>query len=322
MFKNALIYTMVEPVKMSTDDLEAALAEHKAHDIRKDQGRSLGWTAPAGRQHDQLVHELEGQRLLSILHQQRVLPADVVNDELEERIQDIEGRQGTTLSKKKKGDLKEEVLQELLAISHVRRKTTRVWWDVRRDRIIIEATSSKKGEEAINLLRQTLGSLKVVPLSTRMMPTKAMTQWLHDPSARPAWLALGDEAVLKDQSDDSTYTAKKVDLDTEETSSLLDTGRTVTRLGFRSEGYLKGVLTDELVLKSIKYDDAVQEQADQDGSEAENKVGRLEADFIVLGNALAAVISDLIDALDGLAKAPTADEKIARAEAKEEAEAV
>lgn len=312
MLKNALVYTLAEPVDITADALEEKLQEHEAQDIRRDQGRALGWTAPAGRGMNQLLHELEGQRLMALMNQERVLPADVVNEEVEERAQALAERQGHPLTKKEKAAIKEEVTLELLKVSHVRKKVTLIWWDVRRSRIVIGATNRKKAEEALDFLRETLGSLKVLPLATKTPPVQAMTNWLNDPGSRPAWLELGEEAILKDSSDDSTYTAKKADLDSDEAARLLSSGRTVTRLGIKAEGYLNAVLMDDLAIKSIRYDDAVREQADQENDD-DNPVTRLETDFIILVNALAAVISDLIDALDGLAKAPTVEEKVVAA---------
>lgn len=313
MLKNALIYTLVEPITINKDDLEDRLRQQESTDIRKDQGRALGWTPPAGRSSDVLVHELEGQRLIAVMHQTRVLPKDVVNEEVEERAQAMAERQGTPITKKEKAALKEEITLEKLKVSHVRKKMTRVWWDTRRGRIIVEATSDKQGEAIMDLLRESLGSLKVVPMATKTLPVKGMTEWLNDPAARPGWLGIGEEAELKDSEDGSSYAAKKADLETEEATSLLSAGRKVTRLGIKSEGYLKGTLTDKWVLKGIKYDDAVLEQADQD-ADPDNHVARLESDFIILCNALATVISDLVDALGGIAESKTADEKIAEAE--------
>jgi recombination associated protein RdgC len=257
--------------------------------------------SPVGRHNEELLVEAEGQRLLCMKRQERLLPADVVNEELAERAEALAQRQGKPITKAEKDALKEEVTEGLMAQAFVRSKNTLLWWDTRRRRIIIDNTSDKVAEEVLNLLRLSIGSLKVVPLSTAVIPIRAMTEWVSDPSSRPSWLELTGNAFFKAKGDDSSYTSKNVDLDSDEARGLMETGRQIQKVSFRHEAYLAGSLNDQLIMSSIKFADRVREEA-MAIDDGDNYYARVEADFIIMAAALAAVIDDLIATMGGIGK--------------------
>ena len=149
-------------------------------------------------------------------------------------------------------------LYEFLPRAFVRTQRIDLWWDTQRHLIGINASSRKRAEDVLDLLRQTLGSLKVTPLATRATPMRAMTEWLSDPEKRPATLALGDQVELKAVSgDESVLRGRQIDLDGEEIQTALETGRQATRLAFTIDESLSLVLTDDLALKTVRFADAL-----------------------------------------------------------------
>ncbi|SFT89880.1 recombination-associated protein RdgC [Halomonas saccharevitans] len=297
-FKHLHLYRLHDAPELDAASLETALDEQAFRPLGGSEARRLGWCAPAGRAGTQLLHELQGQRLLTALRQERILPASVVREEVEERSEAIEASEGRKLRRQEKLTIKEQVYEELLPRAFVRSQKVDLWWDSRRQLIAINSSSRTRAEELLDLLRETLGSLKVTPLASQTLPMRAMTTWLGDPGSRPADLMLGDQVELKAKGDDGVLRARQVDLDSDEIQQLLESGRQASKLALSIEGRLSFVLHDDLAIKSLRFDDALIDEASQtdDGDDA---LVRLETDFILMTQALAENIERLIEWLGG-----------------------
>ncbi|WP_282040309.1 recombination-associated protein RdgC [Halomonas alimentaria] len=297
-FKHLHLYRLHDAPELDAATLEEALAEQAARPLGGQDPRRLGWTFPGGRADTARLHELQGQRLLSALRQERLLPASVVKEEVDERAAEVETREGRKLRRQEKIAIKEQVVEELLPRAFVRSQKIDLWWDTRRRLIGINASSRTRAEELLDLLRETLGSLKVTPLATQVMPMRAMTQWLTDPASRPADLVLGDQVELKAKGDDGVLRARQVDLDSDEIQQLLESGRQASKLAVEVEGRISFVLHDDLALKSIRFGDALIDEANasDDGDDA---LLRLDTDFVLMAQALGENTERLIAWLGG-----------------------
>ncbi|WP_046078523.1 recombination-associated protein RdgC [Halomonas sp. HG01] len=301
-FKHLHLYRLHDAPALDAARLEEALGEQAFRPLGGSEARRLGWCAPAGRAGTQLLHELQGQRLITALRQERLLPAAVVKEELEERVEAIEVAESRKLRRQEKLTLKEQVYEELLPRAFVRSQKVDLWWDTRRGLIAVNTSSRKRAEELLDLLRETLGSLKVTPLASQTLPMRAMTTWLGDAASRPEDMALGDQVELKAKGDDGVLRARQVDLDSDEIQQLLESGRQASKMALGLEGRLTFVLHDDLAVKSLRFDDALIDEAGQtdDGDDA---LVRLETDFMLMTQALADGIERLLAWLGGEAQA-------------------
>ena len=297
-FKHLHLYRLHDAPELDAASLETALGEQAFRPLGGSEARRLGWSAPAGRAGTQLLHELQGQRLMTALRQERILPASVVREEVEERSEAIATSEGRKLRRQEKLAIKEQVYEELLPRAFVRSQKVDLWWDSRRALIAVNASSRKRAEELLDLLRETLGSLKVTPLASQTLPMRAMTTWLGDPGSRPADLVLGDQVELKAKGDDGVLRARQVDLDSDEIQQLLESGRQASKLALSIEGRLSFVLHDDLAIKSLRFDDALIDEASQ-ADDGDDALVRLETDFILMTQALAENIERLIEWLGG-----------------------
>ncbi|WP_129139549.1 recombination-associated protein RdgC [Modicisalibacter coralii] len=303
-FKHLHLYRLHDAPSLTRDELESALDENGFRPLGGSEAKRLGWSTPAGRNGQQHVHELQGHRLLAALRQERLLPASVVREELETRVADREGQEGRPLRRQEKQALKEQIYEEFLPRAFVRTQRVDLWWDTRNALIGVNASSRARAEDILDLLRQTLGSLKVTPLATRTTPVRAMTDWLKQPDERPAGLELGDQVELKATGDESVLRGRQVDLDGEEIQTALEAGRQVTRLALTVDESLSLVLHDDLALKSLRFADAVLDEA-ADTETDDDPVLRLETDFLLMAQVLTRTTEQLIDWLGGEA-APAA----------------
>jgi len=298
-FKHLHLYRLHDAPELSSDALASALQEHAAKPLGNADARRLGWTAPAGRMGGgQLVHEIQSHRLLSALRQERLLPASVVKEEVDELVADIEASESRKVTRKEKTAFKEQVTENLLPRAFVRSQKIDLWWDTKGQMIGINASSRTRAEDILDLLRETLGSLKVTPLSSQTLPIRAMTTWLGDVASRPADLQLGDQVELRAKGDDGVLRARQVDLDSDEIQQLLESGRQASKLAVSLEGRLSFVLHDDLALKSLRFGDALIEEADH-ADDGDDALARLETDFILMAQALSTDIPRLIEWLGG-----------------------
>lgn len=298
-FKHLHLYRLHGAPELDSSALASALDTHAAKPLGNADARRLGWTAPAGRLGGgQLLHEIQGHRLISALRQERLLPASVVKEEVDEKVADIEASEGRKVTRKEKTALKEQVTEELLPRAFVRSQKIDLWWDTRRHLIGINASSRTRAEDILDLLRETLGSLKATPISSQTLPIRAMTTWLGDPASRPSDLQLGDQVELKAKGDDGVLRARQVDLDSDEIQQLLESGRQASKLAISLEGRLSFVLHDDLALKSLRFGDALIEEADH-ADDGDDALARLETDFILMAQALSDDVIRLLEWLGG-----------------------
>ena len=304
-FKHLHLYRVHDAPTLSDEELIAALDEQAFRPLGSVEAKRMGWSAPAGRGSQQRLHEIQGHRLVSALRQERLLPTSVVKEEMESRAAEREEAEGRPLRRQEKQALKEQIYEEFLPRAFVRTQRIDLWWDTQRQLIGVNASSRKRAEDVLDLLRQTLGSLKVTPLATKATPMRAMTEWLNDPEKRPAALVLGDQVELKAISgDESVLRGRQIDLDGDEIQTALEAGRQATRLAFTIDESLSLVLTDDFALKTLRFADALIDEASQT-DDGDDPVLRLETDFALMTRALSNTIEQLIEWLGGEATPAT-----------------
>lgn len=131
----------------------AALANHEAFTDKVDTAYlssrdpsgadwgTIGFAPVAGS--NSYVHDLDGAaRLLCIQFNDRILPGTVILEKIIARAKEIEQRDGRKVSKKGYAEIREQIEEELLPTSHIRRTIVPVL--VYKDLMLIFTTSAKK----------------------------------------------------------------------------------------------------------------------------------------------------------------------------------
>lgn len=298
-FKNVYLFRVHSEITLAVEQIAEQMACYAAKPLGDSDARRIGWTPPAKRlSGGQLLHETHGHRLFTALRQERMLPAAVVKDEVDEQVAAIEQTEGRKVSRREKAGIKEQVVEELLPRAFIRKERLDLWFDTTRNLIGVNTSNRSRAEDVLDLLRETLGSLKVTPLSSQTLPITAMTTWLGDPAARPADFTLGDQVELKAKGDDGVVKGRQVDLDSDEMQQLLESGRHATKLALGIEGKISFILQDDLALKSLRFGDALIEEADfmDDG---DDPLARIQTDFLLMDNQLGDDVDRLLVWLGG-----------------------
>lgn len=297
-FRNLLVYRLVRTVPLDPETLEAALTHKPARPCASQEPSTYGFVAPFGKGEDApLVHVSSGFLLLAARKEERMLPSSVIRDRLQDKIDEIEAQQMRKVYKKERDQLKDEILQSLLPHAFIRKSTTFAAIAPALGLILVDSASSKKAEDLLSTLREALGSLPVRPLSLKVAPSATLTQWLQDRHAAQD-LHLLDECELRDSHEDGgSVRCKGQDLLSEEIQQHLEAGKRVTQLKLAWQDKLSFVLDDKLVFKRLRFEDLLQEQAEQDGGE--DDLAQQDASFALMMLTFSAFIPALIEAMGG-----------------------
>lgn len=299
-FKNMMVYRLNRDIPLSADDMEKQLEAYTFSPCGSQDMSKTGWVSPMGNRSDALTHVNNGQIVICARKEEKILPSPVVKQALEAKISKLEAEQSRKLKKTEKDSLKDEVLHSLLPRAFSRLSQTFIWIDTVNNLIMVDCASAKKAEDTLALLRKSLGSLPVVPLTLESPIELTLTEWVRSGDL-PAGFALMDEAELKAILEDGgVIRCKKQDLVCDEIANHIEAGKLVTKLALDWQERIQFVLADDGSVKRLKFSDTLREQ--NDDIDREDFVQRFDADFILMTSELAALTSNLVEALGGEAK--------------------
>lgn len=193
-FRNAIIYQLTKQIDF--ESIEKQLKECEFTPCESADASHFGWSAPLATS-ENLAYQANGRILLVAKREEKILPVEVVNRELNKRITALEEKERRKLKKTERLSLKDDVIATLLPQAFSRIKTTALYIDKLKQLIFVDAASSKTAVDALALLRKSLGSLPVVPLAFNRAPCEVMTKWVTDTA--PDWLILREEVEIREK---------------------------------------------------------------------------------------------------------------------------
>jgi recombination associated protein RdgC len=297
-FKNLQIYRLPAPWGIDLAALDEQLARGAFSPCPSHQPLSRGWTPP--RQESGLVYGENGQWLLALTTEQRLLPASVINETAQERAERIASEQGYPPGRKQMKELRERVTEELMPRAFTKKSRTFVWVDPKNGWFIVDAGSQGKAEEVIEHLRFCLDEFPLKPLHTQRSPQSAMADWLAGGSA-PAGFTIDRDCELKSVAEEKAavrYVRHPLDGDgmDEQIRAHLAAGKLPTRLALTWDERISFILTEKLEIKRLAFLDLLKEEAEKAAEHAEEQFA---ADFALMTGELARFLPQLTDALGG-----------------------
>ncbi|MBA6120840.1 MULTISPECIES: recombination-associated protein RdgC [Pseudomonas] len=297
-FKNLLTYRLTQEVPFEPEALEAALASKPARACASQELSTYGFIAPFGKGEDApLVHVSGEYLLIAARKEERILPSSVVNDAVKEKVEEIETEQMRKVYKKERDQIKDEIIQAFLPRAFIRRSMIFAAIAPRQGVILVNSASAKRAEDLLSTLREVMGSLPVRPATVKIAPVATMTDWVKSQQAAEGFYVL-DECELRDTAEDGGIVrCKRQDLTGEEIQLHLSTGKVVTQLALAWQDKLSFILDDKMVIKRLKFEELLQEQAEQDaGDEAAQQ---FDASFQLMMMTFAEFLPVLFEALGG-----------------------
>ncbi|WNZ55022.1 recombination-associated protein RdgC [Microbulbifer sp. MKSA007] len=319
-FKNLRIYRLTKEFSLDAEKLNELLEPHAFVPCGSQDSTRYGWVPPLGRHGSQLVHATNGYLMVCAKKQEKVIPAAVVNEKVEELAQAISEKEARQVGRKERQNLKDEILLEMRPKAFARSRLQYAYIAPQDGWVVVDASSASAAEELLENLREAISSLAVVPLSVKNLPQQTMTHWLSAPEA-PHQFDFGHECELRDPKDSgSVIRCKNLDLCAEEIHNHLVAGLQVHKLGLTWRGGVEFLVDDQLSLKRIKFSDELLEKADS--ADAESAAQRFDADFAVMTLEISALTKDLLSAFGGVNTESASVEELVAKASRQEAEAL
>lgn len=295
-FKNIRAYRFTRNVELVSEIMEKQMADFAfkpcgSHDIA-----SFGWDSAIGG--ESFLHAANGNYLLRAKLEKKNIPAYVIKDAVNAKVEKLEAEQQRKLAKAEKDTIKDEVIHDLLPRAFSKITTTQIWIDTKSKLVFVDASSAKGAEDALALLRKTIGSLPVVPLSVQKPIELTMTEWVKSGES-PAGFSLLEAAELKSVMEDGgVIRCQQQELTSEEITAHIDAQKLVTKLALEWQCCVTFILNHDGSIKRIKFSDEMRGQND----DSEDELSRIDADFALMTGGLTSMIKQLTDALGGISE--------------------
>ncbi len=291
-FKNLLLYRFTSPFTHTADELTALLEAHRFVPCGRHELSRYGWVSPFGDKHTELVHSANGCLMVSARKEEKVLPAAVIRERLEEKISEIEAREDRKVYSKEKETLKEEILHDCLPQAFTRSRRTFAFIAPQEGWLLIDSASTGKAEELMKQLRESLGSLPVIPVQVNESPSVIMSEWLRNGQLAEGF-TLGSECELRQPGDGGSLArCKNQDLTSEEIHTHLEAGKLVVKLALQWDDQLSLVLQEDFSLKRLKFADSLITEAEE--ASGGDKAAQFDADFAIMTTAFKRLIPQLL----------------------------
>lgn len=297
-FRNLLVYRLTQSVSLNEETLIKALETKLAKPCTFQELSTYGFIAPFGKSEEaSLTHVSQDFYLIAARKEERILPASVVKEALQEKVDVIEARDARKVYKKEKDQLKDEVIQDLLPRAFSRKKVTYAAIAPSLGLIFVDTTSTAKAEELLSTLREALGSLPLRPMSVKAAPSATLTDWVKSQKASDGFHVLEDCELRDTFEDGGIIRCKRQDLSSDEIQTHLKSGKVITQLALMWQDKLSFVLDDKLAIKRIKFEDLLLDEADKEGGDDE--ASQFDATFLLMMMTFSEFLPALLEALGG-----------------------
>jgi hypothetical protein len=150
-FKNVRLFRLDDPASVDADRIEERLAERRFRPCGPLETATLGWAPPLGDGATALSHLAGDCLLVCARRQERLLPASVVAESLDEKIAEMEDREARTVGRKERRQLRDEVMLDLLPRAFTRSR-----------RVCVAGTSpSCRGRKFFSALPPSASSMRL-----------------------------------------------------------------------------------------------------------------------------------------------------------------
>jgi len=295
MFRNVRYYRLDGVWPESDESLSTCLEQAGFEPCGPLTERSSGWVAVDPDTSDLLVRRINGADLIRLRSQSRVLPAAVINEELEARIEDYRRRMKEAPTPREKRRLKAEARDELMPKAML--KSDRIWGyvDLKEKILGIDTALDSVAERFLRRLQASMDGINIRPLQF-MKPVDELLTGIFFEDA-PKQFSLGRECRMQDLADAGSIVRwTDFDLADKTIRDHVANGMRLTHLAIVYDNIMSCVLNENGVISKLRFlgmDDDIEDHKDP--------LARQDAEFVLITATLRNLLADLKKQLGGFA---------------------
>jgi recombination associated protein RdgC len=295
-FKNVTIFQLAKPFRVSAASLEDKLSKRSARKCGPLELSTVGWGSPMP-DGTALTLELDGAILIAAKKQEKILPATVVREALNERITEIEVSEQREVKGKEKQRLRDEITVEMLPRAFSRSRITYALIDPDNGWLLVDSASRPRAEELTVLLRESLGSLELTNAEGEISPAGIMSQWLfHDKP--PAGFTIDDECEIRESDEfGGIIRCKNLDITQGAVRKHLEAQSQVTRLAMSWNDRVSFILDQDLTIRRVRPLELIDELREDELSDNadENSELMFISDLMIFHSEISELITRLLE---------------------------
>jgi len=295
-FKNVTIFQLAKPFRVSAASLEDKLSQRSARKCGPLELSTVGWGSPMP-DGTALTLELDGAILIAAKKQEKILPATVVREALNERITEIEVSEQREVKGKEKKRLRDEITVEMLPRAFSRSRITYALIDPDNGWLLVDSASRPRAEELTVLLRESLGSLELTNSEGEISPAGIMSQWLfHDKP--PAGFTIDDECEIRESDEfGGIIRCKNLDITQGAVRKHLEAQSQVTRLAMSWNDRVSFILDQDLTIRRVRPLELIDELREDELSDDadENSELMFISDLMIFHSEISELITRLLE---------------------------
>ncbi len=300
-FKQIQYFNLKPGFPYQAEALTAALEDLLFEPCLPSLPMAMGWVSPLDQIDAPLVYAANGYLMLCLQVEEKILPSTVVRQTLQDRIKVIEHTQGRKVPYKEKQALQADIIATLLPRAFSRFKRLYGYIDTKRNALILNIAHPKEVGYFLNSWKKVLPEQQLIAPELKDL-NYMMTQWLQHHS-HPACLEIEKACVLQDPSQQSrTIRCQQQNLAASAIQSLLTDGCQVEQIALSWQERVSFTLNSEFSIRGLAFQDKLQAQDEADGQSTQQQ---FDIDFVLMTQAIAELMHDLLTVLAKEPKAVT-----------------
>ncbi len=251
---------------------------------------SMGWVSPVDEENAPLVHGNNDYQMICLQFEEKILPASIVRQAVQDRTKEIEQVQQRKISGREKQSMREEMTQTLLTQAFCKRSRIFAYFDLKNNWLILGTSNAAKTEKFLACINKSLPELELSRIEAKNV-SGVFTRWLTQQNY-PSSFAINQTCVLIDPSlRTRTVRTRQQDLFAKGVQLLLKDGLEVHQIGLTWNNQVDFTLGSDLVIQSIKCHDELLDESKDNYSETE--ASRFDADFILMTRLFSGLITEI-----------------------------
>lgn len=290
-FKQIQLFQFAESRHFSLEELTEKLLPLAFQPCLPSLPSSIGWVSPIDEEDAPLIKLINGCMIFCLQIEEKILPASVITQELNEKVKLIEEADGRKVHHKEKLSLKDEVVMTLLPRAFSKFTRLYAYIDTRNHWLVLGSTNTKKIEQFMAIFKKSI-SEKVQSFELKKL-ANIITHWLKNKDY-PSSFSIEKSCLLQDPNQQNrTIRCQQQDLFANSIQPLIKDGFEVKQLALSWQDHVSFILADNFSLHGLKFQDEVVAQAMD--MEPETKQQQFDADFIIMSETLTGLLKDLLN---------------------------